>query len=93
MKIYVGNLPYSVTNEDLLDMFKEYGDVEEATIIMDRESGRSKGFGFVDMPNNSDSDRALKGLNGTQLGGRALVVNQARPRESRPRRERSSRQW
>ena len=86
-------MPYSVTNESLSDMFKEYGDVEEATIIMDRESGRSKGFGFVDMPNNSDADRAMKGLNGTQLGGRALVVNQARPRESRPRRERSSRQW
>ena len=93
MKIYVGNMPYSVTNEDLSDMFREYGDVEEATIIMDRESGRSKGFGFVDMPNNSDADRAMKGLNGTQLGGRALVVNQARPRESRPRGERSSRRW
>ena len=93
MKIYVGNMPYSVTNEDLSDMFKEYGDVAEATIIMDRETGRSKGFGFVDMPSNSDSDRAMKRLNGTQLGGRALVVNQARPRESRPRRERSSRQW
>ena len=93
MKIYVGNMPYSVTNEDLSDMFKEYGDLDEATIVMDRESGRSKGFGFVDMPNNSDADRAIKELNGTQLGGRALVVNQARPRESRPRRERSSRRW
>ena len=93
MKIYVGNMPYSVTTENLSDMFKEYGDVEEATVIMDRESGRSKGFGFVDMPNNSDADRAIKGLNGTQLDGRALTVNQARPRESRPRQERSSRRW
>ena len=74
-------------------MFKEYGDVEEATVIMDRESGRSKGFGFIDMPNNSDADRAIKGLNGTQLDGRALTVNQARPRESRPRQDRSSRRW
>ena len=86
-------MPYSVTTEDLSAMFKEYGDVEEATVIMDRESGRSKGFGFIDMPNNSDADRAIKGLNGTQLDGRALTVNQARPRESRPRQDRSSRRW
>ena len=91
MKIYVGNMPYSVTSEDLSDMFKEYGGVEEATVIMDRETGRAKGFGFVDMPNNSDADRAIKALNGTQLEGRALTVNQARPRESRPREDRSSR--
>ena len=93
MKIYVGNMPYSVTSEDLSGMFKEYGDVEEATVIMDRETGRAKGFGFVDMPNNSDADRAIKGLNGTQIEGRALTVNQARPRESRPREDRSSRRW
>ena len=86
LKIYVGNMPYSVTSEDLSDMFKEYGGVEEATVIMDRETGRAKGFGFVDMPNNSDADRAIKALNGTQLEGRALTVNQARPRESRPAR-------
>ena len=93
MKIYVGNMPYSVTSEALSDMFKEYGGVDEATVIMDRETGRAKGFGFVDMPNNSDADRAIKGLNGTQLEGRALTVNQARPRESRPREDRSSRRW
>ena len=93
MKIYVGNLPYSVTSEDLSDMFKEYGDVEEATLIMDRETGRSKGFAFVEMKSNSDADRAIKGLNGTQLEGRALTVTQARPRESRPRQDRSSRRW
>lgn len=93
MKIYVGNMPYSVTSEALSDMFKEYGGVDEATVIMDRETGRAKGFGFVDMPNNSDADRAIKGLNGTQLDGRALTVNQARPRESRPREDRSSRRW
>ena len=93
MKIYVGNMPYSVTSEDLSNMFKEYGDVEEATLIMDRETGRSKGFAFVEMKSNSDADRAIKGLNGTQLDGRALTVNQARPRESRPRQDRSSRRW
>ena len=93
MKIYVGNLPYSVSSEDLSDMFKEHGGVEDVTIIMDRDTGRSKGFGFVEMPNNSDADRAIKSLNGTQIGGRALTVNQARPRESRPRDGGSSRRW
>ena len=93
MKIYVGNMPYTVTSEDLSDMFKEHGGVEEVTIIMDRDTGRSKGFAFVDMPNNSDADRAIKSLNGTQVGGRALTVNQARPRENRPRDGGSSRRW
>ena len=99
MKIYVGNMPYSVTSEDRSDMFKEYGDVGEATVIMDRETGRSKGFGFVEMQSNPDAERAMKALNGTQLDGRALMVNQARPRESRPRdggrprEERSNRRW
>lgn len=91
MKIYVGNMPYSVTSDALSDMFSEYGDVDEATVIKDRDSGRSKGFGFVDMPSDADANRAIKGLNGTQLDNRALVVNQARPRENRPRQERSSR--
>ena len=81
-------MPYSVTSEDLSDMFKEYGDVGEATLIMDRETGRSKGFAFVEMRSNSEADRAIKALNGTQLDGRALTVNQARPRE-----ERSNRRW
>ena len=93
MKIYVGNLPYTVTSEELSDMFKEHGGVEDVTIIMDRDTGRSKGFGFVEMPNNSDADRAIKSLNGTQVGGRALTVNQARPRENRPRDGGSSRRW
>jgi len=91
LKIYVGNMPYSVTSDALSDMFSEYGDVDEATVIKDRDSGRSKGFGFVDMPSDADANRAIKGLNGTQLDNRALVVNQARPRENRPRQERSSR--
>ncbi len=93
MKIYVGNMPYSIASEGLSDMFKEYGDVEEATVIMDRETGRSKGFGFVEMHNNPDAERAMKALNGTQLDGRTLTVNEARPRESRPREDRSSRRW
>ena len=84
-------MPYSVTSDALSDMFSEYGDVDEATVIKDRDSGRSKGFGFVDMPSDADANRAIKGLNGTQLDNRALVVNQARPRENRPRQERSSR--
>ncbi len=93
MKIYVGNLPYSVTSGALSDMFGEYGDVGDATVINDRETGRSKGFGFVEMPNNSEADKAMKALSGTQIEGRTLTVNQARPREERPRDERSSRRW
>jgi len=84
LKIYVGNMPYSTTSEQLTTLFSEYGHVQEATVIMDRETGRSKGFGFVDMPNNSEADQAIKALNATALNGRMLTVNQARPRGDRP---------
>ena len=84
LKIYVGNMPYSTTSEQLSTLFGEYGHVQEATVIMDRETGRSKGFGFVDMPNNSEADQAIKALNATALNGRMLTVNQARPRGDRP---------
>ncbi len=86
MRIYIGNMPYGVTSEDLSELFGEYGHVQDATVIMDRETGRSKGFGFVEMPNNGEADRAIKELNSTQLQGRMITVNQARPRGDRMRR-------
>ena len=86
LRIYIGNMPYGVSSEDLSELFGEYGHVQDATVIMDRETGRSKGFGFIEMPNNSEADRAIKELNSTQLQGRMITVNQARPRGDRPRR-------
>lgn len=86
MRIYIGNMPYGVTSEDLSELFGEYGHVQDATVIMDRETGRSKGFGFIEMPNNGEADRAIKELNSTQLQGRMITVNQARPRGDRMRR-------
>ena len=85
MNMYVGNLSYSVTEDELRSMFVEYGDVVSAKLIMDRETGRSKGFGFVEMSNNSDAQKAMEDLNGRTIDGRALTVNQARPREDRSR--------
>jgi len=84
MDIYVGNLPWSATEQELTDSFGEYGAVEKASIITDRDSGRSKGFGFVTMGDNDEANAAIEGLNGADLGGRALKVNEARPREERP---------
>ena len=86
MKIYAGNLPYSVTSEALAKMFEAHGVVDDAQVITDRETGRSKGFGFIDMPDNAEADQAIKAFNGTQLSGRQITVNQARPRRDRPRR-------
>ena len=89
MEIYVGNLAWSASEQELTDTFGEYGTVEKATIIVDRDSGRSRGFGFVTMNDNEQGNAAIEALNGTDLGGRALKVNEARPREERPpRRER-----
>jgi RNA recognition motif-containing protein len=85
MRIYVGNLPYSVTDDDLRDVFGEFGDLAAAEVIKDKFSGQSKGFGFVDMPNNSEADAAIKALNETDFKGRKLTVNEARPRAERPR--------
>jgi RNA recognition motif-containing protein len=85
MRIYVGNLPYSVTDDDLRDVFGEFGDLAVAEVIKDKFSGQSKGFGFVDMPNNSEADAAIKALNETDFKGRKLTVNEARPRAERPR--------
>ncbi len=84
MNIYVGNLSYEVTEEDLRLAFEPSGQVESATIIKDKYSGRSKGFGFVEMPSKTEAQSAIDGLNGTELKGRTLNVNEARPRtESR----------
>ncbi len=86
MNIYVGNLPYSVTEDELRDVFAEFGEVSSANVIMDRFSGQSKGFGFVEMPNNSEADEAIKALNESSLKGRNIKVNQAKPRGERPQR-------
>lgn len=84
MKLYVGNLSWAMSDQDLLDAFTAYGDVSSATIIMDRETNRSKGFGFVEMDNADQAKAAIEALNGKDLGGRAIMVNEARPREDRP---------
>lgn len=91
MNIYVGNLAYSVTEDDLRNSFGEFGKVTSASLIMDKFSGQSKGFGFVEMPDNSEAEAAIRALNETDLGGRRMKVNQAKPREQRPARGGSSR--
>ena len=85
LNLYVGNLPYSVTDQELNDIFSEIGEVQSARVMNDRETGRSRGFGFVEMKNEDDGREAIEKLNGRDMGGRALVVNEARPREERPR--------
>ncbi len=82
-KLYVGNLSYSVSSSDLEKMFGSFGTVESAQVIADRESGRSKGFGFVEMSKDEDAQAAIRGLNGQDQDGRPLTVNEARPREER----------
>lgn len=86
MNIYVGNLAYGVTDEELRAAFSAYGEVSRANVIMDRDTGRSKGFGFVEMPDNAQAEAAINGLNDKPLSGRAIRVNEAKPREDRPRR-------
>jgi len=83
-KLYVGNLAYSVRDQDLQDAFSEFGAVSSAKVMMDRETGRSKGFGFVEMGSDAEAQSAINGLNGQPVAGRAIVVNEARPREERP---------
>jgi RNA recognition motif-containing protein len=82
-KLYVGNLPFSATDESLQEMFAQSGSVTSAKIIMDRDTGRSKGFGFVEMANDDEAEAAIAALNGQEHNGRALTVNEARPREDR----------
>jgi RNA recognition motif-containing protein len=84
MNIYVGNLPYNVTDADLRETFSQFGQVEQVNLISDKFTGESKGFGFVEMDNNSQADAAIKGLNGTDMKGRNITVNQAKPKTQRP---------
>ena len=83
--IYVGNLPYTTDEAELRALFESYGEVSRATIVNDRETGRPRGFGFVEMPNVAEGDKAIEALNGSDLGGRSLTVNEARPRQPRQR--------
>jgi len=85
LNLYVGNLPYTLTDQELNDIFSEIGEVQAARVMNDRETGRSRGFGFVEMKNEDDGREAIEKLNGADCGGRSLVVNEARPREERPR--------
>ena len=83
-KLYVGNLPYTVRDEDLQQAFGDFGTVNSAKVMMERDTGRSKGFGFVEMGSDAEAQAAVEGMNGQSLGGRSLVVNEARPMEARP---------
>jgi len=83
MNIYVGNLPYSAVEDDLRQLFEGFGEVTSANIIMDRYTGQSKGFGFVEMPSGDEARAAIEGLNGSDFQGRKLTVNEARPRNDR----------
>ena len=83
-KLYVGNLPYSFRDEDLQQAFAAHGTVTSAKVMMERDTGRSKGFGFVEMASDAEAQAAINGMNGQQYGGRGLVVNEARPMEARP---------
>ncbi|MGQ0708913.1 MAG: RNA recognition motif domain-containing protein [Rhodoferax sp.] len=83
-KLYVGNLPYSFRDNDLQQAFSAHGNVTSAKVMMERDTGRSKGFGFVEMASDAEAQTAINGMNGQQIGGRALVVNEARPMEPRP---------
>jgi len=87
MNIYVGNLSYSLTEEQLRALFVEFGEVSSVRVMTDRETNRPKGFGFVEMPNNTEANAAIEALNGKEVLGRKMTVNEARPREERPRRD------
>ena len=82
-KLYVGNLSYNVDGAQLEELFSQYGTVRSAEVVQDRDTGRSKGFGFVEMANQEDGEKAIAELNGTEFGGRTIKVNEARPREDR----------
>jgi len=83
VNIYIGNLPYNTNDQELQDLFSQFGEVAKISIVSDRETGRSRGFGFVEMTNDDEGRRAIEELNGKDYGGRALTVNEARPRENR----------
>jgi RNA recognition motif-containing protein len=83
MKLYVGGLAYSITEDELRALFAEHGEVSSSAVIKDRDSGQSKGFGFIEMPNDAEAKAAMEALNGKEVSGRAIVVNEARPQEDR----------
>jgi RNA recognition motif-containing protein len=83
--LYVGNLPHSTTEAELRNIFEPYGAVEKITLVTDRDTGRSRGFGFVEMSDASEAEKAIAALNGTDLGGRTLTINEAKPKSERPR--------
>jgi RNA recognition motif-containing protein len=83
--LYVGNLPHSTTEAELRNIFEAHGPVEKITLVTDRDTGHSRGFGFVEMANASEADKAIAALNGTDLGGRTLTINEAKPKTDRPR--------
>ncbi|MHC1742963.1 MAG: RNA recognition motif domain-containing protein [Syntrophobacteraceae bacterium] len=84
MNLYVGNLAYNVTEEDLKSIFSEYGEVASVNIVKERFSGQSKGFGFVEMPNNSEADKAIKALNGSKVKEQSIKISQAKPPSKKP---------
>lgn len=84
LNIYVGNLPYNTGNEELQQLFSQFGDIQRATVVIDRETGRSRGFGFVEMNNDQEGKDAIEALNGQDFAGRALTVNEAKPKPDRP---------
>lgn len=86
-KLFVGSLPYSMTDDDLTDLFKDFGTVASAKVIFDRETNRSKGFGFVEFEDDAAAKQAIDALNNKEVQGRTIVVNEARPQEDRPRRD------
>ena len=88
MNIYVGNLSYSTDRDELREVFAAFGEVSAARVVTDRDTGKSKGFGFVEMPNEAEARKAIESLNGQEVGGRRVIVNEARPREERPREKR-----
>ncbi len=91
MNIYIGQLPYNVNEAELKELFSEYGEIASVNLIMDRYSGRPKGFGFIDMPNNSEADRAIKALNRSMFKGREIKVNQVQPQKRNKRSRRRPR--
>lgn len=91
MNIFVGNLAFTSTDDDVRQLFATYGTVDTVNLITDRETGRARGFGFIEMPNSREAHSAIQGLQGQELGGRVLSVNEAKPRE--PRRESSQSRW
>ena len=83
--LYIGNLPHSTTEAELRNLIEAHGAVEKITLVTDRDTGRSRGFGFVEMANASEADKAIEALNGSDLGGRTLTINEAKPKSDRPR--------